>query len=412
MARTLEGLHARGHAVTVIAPTSGESHVTEPSRGDWLRTIFVPVRPRPLVPSVARALMRRHPGSMMRHDHPAVAGVVWDLLPRENFDIVHVEQLHALPHAAAAFARGVPVVLRAENVESDLWHQSAASRPWWRFPAEWEARKLARWEGEALGRVAVTVAVTRKDADRLRRLSPASRIEVVRAPMPAELSIGDRALNGAPPIVLLSSDWFPNRDGATWFLRHIWPAVFASIPRGFFFPPGPAGGARPPPRGWCCFFLFSFLVFFLRFASGPVRWFVLGWARGGGVVAPRPPRPPPRFPGGGRPLERRGVFPRGFPPLVWAARPPFGRQPRGPAGLRKTHPPAGGNREKGARRLAARGESLAAFDGRCILAGCVAPPSNIPDILGRRALPARRLARLGATPDFHHGLLGPKKKKF
>ena len=55
--------------------------------------------------------------------------------------------------------------------------------------------------------------------------------------------------------------------------------------------------------------------------------------------------------------------------------------------------------------LAARGERLAAFDGRCILAGCVAPPSNIPDILGRRALPARRLARLGATPDVHHGLL-------
>ena len=83
--------------------------------------------------------------------------------------------------------------------------------------------------------------------------------------------------------------------------------------------------------------------------------------------------------------------------------------------------------------VAARGESLAAFDGRCILdppqrgyrvgdpgAGCVAPRSNIPDILGRphpnalenarrgprgRALPSRRLARLGATPDFHHGLL-------
>jgi membrane fusion protein, multidrug efflux system len=55
--------------------------------------------------------------------------------------------------------------------------------------------------------------------------------------------------------------------------------------------------------------------------------------------------------------------------------------------------------------LAARGESLAAFDGRCILPGSVAPPSNTPGILGRRALPARRLARLGATPDFHHGLL-------
>src|SRR5437867_196481 len=82
--------------------------------------------------------------------------------------------------------------------------------------------------------------------------------------------------------------------------------------------------------------------------------------------------------------------------------------------------------------LAARGESLAAFDRRCIPAppqrGCrvrdpgaggVAPPSNTPGIatpprkpraagapaLGRRALPAGRLARLGATPDFHHGLV-------
>src|SRR5437773_1378474 len=55
--------------------------------------------------------------------------------------------------------------------------------------------------------------------------------------------------------------------------------------------------------------------------------------------------------------------------------------------------------------LAARGESPAAFGRRCIPADCVAPPSNIPDILGRRALSSGRLAALGATPDFHHGLL-------
>src|SRR6266581_988691 len=60
--------------------------------------------------------------------------------------------------------------------------------------------------------------------------------------------------------------------------------------------------------------------------------------------------------------------------------------------------------------LAARGESLAAFDGRCIPGGCVAPPSNTGGILSRRALPAGRLARLGATPDFHHGLPGSSLK--
>src|SRR5947199_1623886 len=69
--------------------------------------------------------------------------------------------------------------------------------------------------------------------------------------------------------------------------------------------------------------------------------------------------------------------------------------------------------------LPARGATPSAFERRCIPPGRVAPPSNTPGIatpprkrraagapvLGRRALPAGRLARLGATPDFHHGLL-------
>src|SRR3954452_4129399 len=55
--------------------------------------------------------------------------------------------------------------------------------------------------------------------------------------------------------------------------------------------------------------------------------------------------------------------------------------------------------------LAARGATPSAFERRSIPSGCVAPPSNIPDILGRRALPAGRLAVLGATMDLHHGLL-------
>src|SRR5213595_3609632 len=97
--------------------------------------------------------------------------------------------------------------------------------------------------------------------------------------------------------------------------------------------------------------------------------------------------------------------------------------------------------------LAARGESPAAFGRRCIpapphraekravgapAADCVAPPSNIPDIAPHRAQDARwgprsavvtplrrgphgadcapwggegRLAALGATLEFHHGLL-------
>src|SRR5437762_187754 len=69
--------------------------------------------------------------------------------------------------------------------------------------------------------------------------------------------------------------------------------------------------------------------------------------------------------------------------------------------------------------LTARGETPAAFSRRCIPADCVAPPSHMDDMLGRRAATrgprgaecapwggrAGRLAALGATLEFHHGLL-------
>src|SRR5260221_5475905 len=76
-----------------------------------------------------------------------------------------------------------------------------------------------------------------------------------------------------------------------------------------------------------------------------------------------------------------------------------------------------GRRGTQRRGLAARGESLAPFDGP--FDSLALSLSNFPGtrilrdlrvlrdfvMNRRRGLPARRLARLGATPDFHHGLV-------
>ena len=69
--------------------------------------------------------------------------------------------------------------------------------------------------------------------------------------------------------------------------------------------------------------------------------------------------------------------------------------------------------------FAAREETPAAFGRRCIPADCVAPPSQMDDMLGRRAYcphgavcapwggSAGRLGSLGATLDFPHGVVAP-----
>ena len=60
---------------------------------------------------------------------------------------------------------------------------------------------------------------------------------------------------------------------------------------------------------------------------------------------------------------------------------------------------------------AARGETPAAFDWRCIPPACVAPRSNTAGIFPRRALPDRRIPSLSATLESRHGLLadGPRR---
>ena len=59
--------------------------------------------------------------------------------------------------------------------------------------------------------------------------------------------------------------------------------------------------------------------------------------------------------------------------------------------------------------LAARGKSPFAFGERGIPPRGVAQRSNTPGILAFRAWRSGRIVRLGATTDFHHGLLGAKQ---
>jgi hypothetical protein len=180
----------------------------------------------------------------------------------------------------------LPVVLRAQNVESDLWRGAGGA---WRRR---EAARLARWEGEMVGRAARTLAVSDSDAAVLAALAPAARVETVPVPFPAELPAGP-PLPGSPAVTLLcGAGWRPNREGAEAFVARTWPRVRAALPQarlhvfgearvvgaGVALHPAPADAASAFAAG-------AMLVVPLNVASG-IRMKVLeGWARGVPVVA-------------------------------------------------------------------------------------------------------------------------------
>ncbi|MEA2692557.1 MAG: polysaccharide biosynthesis protein PslH [Acidobacteriota bacterium] len=301
---TLEGLAAAGHRVTLVAPV-------DPGRFDIgsvasaLRPLCSPrlvaARPAERLPTLVRAVVTGMPLSVARHSLAAVRGEVERLLATEPFDLVHAEQLQALPQVPR---QGTPpVVLRAQNVESALWAAAARRRGGGMGALlAIEARRLAAWEGEAVRRTAATVALTPEDAARLAQLAgfgglrgPAAsgKVHTVAAPFPASLPAGGTALSGDPAVVVLgSAGWLPNADSAAWFRNEVWPAVRAALPGAVLHLFGEeAGGsavgvtAHPAPADSAdAFPARAILAVPVRIASGVRMKILEAWARGVPVV--------------------------------------------------------------------------------------------------------------------------------
>ena len=298
---TLEGLAAEGVRAALVAPV-------DPQRFD-LREVaaalaavcephLVPARPAG-APRAFLGVLGGRPWTIARHALAAVGREVERLLAARTFDVVHAEQLQALPQAEPARRRGVPVVLRAQNVESELWGGAARAAG---GVKEWlldvETRQLARYEGRAVARAERTVALTERDARRLRELAGGrGLVQVIAAPFPAQLPPGGPPLPGEPALVLLEgSGWLPNREGAAWFVRAVWPRVHAELPRaelhlfggssgreadeGVHLHPAPLDSAAAFPPG-------SVLAVPLGIASGMRIKVLEAWARRVPVVGTR-----------------------------------------------------------------------------------------------------------------------------
>lgn len=286
---TLRALADAGHAVTLVAPSQGGAVPAELAAA--CTPELVDVRPRGLLASGLRAAFAALPLTAVRHAHPSVRARVETVLARGTFDVVHAEQPHALAACAPAFARRLPVVLRAHNVETDLWRAAGAGSGPRAFVARREAARVETWERACVARCARTVALSDEDAARLRALAGRD-VAVVPPAFPAALPPG-RDLPGSPAVVVAgSAGWLPNQRGAAWFAESVWPAVRASLPGAHAHVFGGAPRALPgatwhpaPDDAADAFAAGSLQAIPLPFATGVRMRILEAWARGLPVVA-------------------------------------------------------------------------------------------------------------------------------
>ncbi|HSD65209.1 MAG TPA: glycosyltransferase family 4 protein [Vicinamibacteria bacterium] len=294
---TLEALRAGGHEPTVVAPVDPRQRdrsAAAARREGWRRVVLVPARPLPSAWAALCGSMGRVPFTVRRRAFPRVRDAVAALLERATFDVAHAEQLQALGSLAEAERRRLPVVLRAQNVESDLWRRASRTAPVLGPLLRREAERLAAWEAEGVRRSAATIALASCDAARLAELAGVpDRVRHVPAPFPSRLPPAEGTLPGSPAVVLFGSEgWRPNREGARWFVDRVWPRVRAVLPQaeltvlGLPAEAGPGVRAQPGPAdSRDAFAEGAVLVVPLHVASGVRMKIVEAWARGMPVVA-------------------------------------------------------------------------------------------------------------------------------
>ncbi len=292
---TLRALAGSGCEIALVAPRppAEDLRAAETALAGLCAPRWVGAGPLPRGLALVLAALGGTPYSIRRHRRAAGAAAVEAALAAGPWDAVVAEQLQAFAQSAPAIRRAVPVVLRAQNVESDLWRQLAErSRGWRRGALGREARRLAAAETEAVRRARITLALSSRDAQMLATLVPGAPVEALAPPFPERLPAASGSLAGDPAVVLFgSTDWEPNRRAVARFLETSWPRIFAVRPAArlhLFGAPSDAPGVvahERPKESAEAFARGSILVLPLDVASGVRMRILEAWARGIPVVA-------------------------------------------------------------------------------------------------------------------------------
>ena len=172
------------------------------------------------------------PYAVTKFAYRPVAQMIAEWDARERFDVMICDFLSASLNVPRTLR--TPTVLFQHNVESALWSRQAAheQNPLRRLVFSNEARKMARYERQAVKQFHHVIAVSEHDRGLMSEMTSGEHISVV--PTGVDLSLYRTAAGTAASdqvvTFLGSMDWDANVDGVAWFCETIWPRVVAAVP--------------------------------------------------------------------------------------------------------------------------------------------------------------------------------------
>lgn len=234
------GLVRAGHTVTLLAantPKHRQAADALAHLGPNLRLVLVDVDTSlsPLK-ALRNLLFSSLPYNVERFMSDALAARLAELLTTETFDVVQLEGTFVAWYVDVVrrVAPGVPTVLRAHNVEHEIWDQLARNetQPLKARYLRHLARRLRRFEARYLPRFSAIAAITEPDQRRLRQLGCQEPVVFIPAGVDLTRVQPDPTVHAKPRTLFFlgSLDWRPNVEGLEWFLAQVWPEAHRRHP--------------------------------------------------------------------------------------------------------------------------------------------------------------------------------------
>ena len=228
---------AQRHAITYVSfadPAEAAGHAagmrevcarletfprTDPAKGTWR-----------FYTDAARYLVDPVPYAVAKYRSTPFRRAVEGLLRTERFDAVVCDFLVPLVNMPDTLP--CPSILFTHNVEAEIWrrHAETATNPVSRALLCQQWNRMLRFEGGALSRFDLVLAVSEADGATFERLYPGrlcAPVHVVQTGVDTQYfrPLAEPPSRRAHLVFTGSMDWLPNEDGMLYFVRDILPLI-------------------------------------------------------------------------------------------------------------------------------------------------------------------------------------------
>ncbi len=216
-----------GHEVTLLSMNTSKHWfdlATLPPDFDHyaaIHTVFVENHIRPL-PPLRNLFFSKKSYHVQRFDCVEFAEKLRELLENQVFEVVQLESIFLAPYLPVirAYAPKAKAVLRAHNVEHEIWERVAANAsPFKKWYLERITPRLKAYELEQINHCDLVVGISERDVERFQKLGLSTPATVCPIGLDCRDYHPDWASFQAPLSLSFigSLDWMPNQEGCAGF---------------------------------------------------------------------------------------------------------------------------------------------------------------------------------------------------